>query len=188
MANLSALVYHELLSTPLRKDKPVNWVGFYYLPKKTIQDASIDPKDYSLVLGPFQGKVACTVIKFGRGVCGSVAVSHEPALVYNVHDFKGHIACDSSSLSELVIPIILNGQLVGVFDLDCSVIGGFDNEDLVGIQNLDEATKSRVGIGSLNYYDGSLNDQVLKIRKHEINGYPVDVGMVIVVEERKRRE
>ncbi|OMJ15831.1 Free methionine-R-sulfoxide reductase [Smittium culicis] len=172
MANLSALVYHELLSTPLRKDKPVNWVGFYYLPKKTIQDPSIDPKDYTLVLGPFQGKVACTLIKFGRGVCGSVAVSREPALVYNVHDFKGHIACDSNSLSELVIPIISNGQLVGVFDLDCS----------------DETTKSRVGIGSLNYYHGSINDQVLKIRKHEINGYPADMGMVIVVEERKGRE
>ncbi|OLY85319.1 Free methionine-R-sulfoxide reductase [Smittium mucronatum] len=133
---LSALVYHELLNTPHRKGSPVNWAGFYYLPKSSLLDSSISPNEYVLELGPFQGKVACTLIKFGRGVCGSVAVSKKPIIVPNVNLFEGHIACDSTSLSELVIPIVIGDQLVGVFDLDCSVANGFDNTDLVGIERL----------------------------------------------------
>ena len=97
-AQFSAFVYHEL--------EGLNWAGFYLV------------KDDELVLGPFQGKVACVRIAFGRGVCGAAAASRQTQRVEDVHAFPGHIACDSASNSELVVPLIKEGRLIGVLDLD----------------------------------------------------------------------
>ncbi|KAJ2381369.1 hypothetical protein GGI23_007603, partial [Coemansia sp. RSA 2559] len=87
-ANVSSLVYHNMLETSTRKGKPVNWVGFYLLDTN---------KPSSLILGPFQGKPACTEIAFGKGVCGSAASGAKSVVVKDVHEFPGHIACDSAS-------------------------------------------------------------------------------------------
>ena len=95
----------------------INWVGFYFW------------KNNELVLGPFQGKVACTHIPYGKGVCGYCALTKETIIVDNVHDFKGHIACDSSSLSEIVVPLIYNNQLLGVIDIDAPILNRFTLED-----------------------------------------------------------
>ena len=115
-ANLSAMLYHSL--------PELNWAGFYFLKKGT------------LVLGPFQGKVACTRIALGKGVCGTAASSHKTVLVENVHEFSGHIACDGASNSEIVLPILKNGQIVGVLDLDSPRLSRFDDEDRVGLELL----------------------------------------------------
>jgi L-methionine (R)-S-oxide reductase len=117
-ANMASLIYNEL---PL-----INWAGFYVL------------KNAQLVLGPFQGRPACTRIPFGGGVCGTAAARQEAVVVANVHEFPGHIACDSASQSEIVIPIIANGRLLGVFDVDSPVLDRFDAEDEVGLKSLVE--------------------------------------------------
>eukprot|EP01137_Pigoraptor_chileana_P001491 Opistho-2@39215 len=123
LSNAAAIIYHGLNG---REDAPVNWAGFY------LKDHS---KDNELVLGPFQGKVACVRIRFGRGVCGTAAQSLKTQLVPNVHDFPGHIACDSASNSEVVVPIVRgNGDVLGVLDLDSSVVNGFDIEDQQGLE------------------------------------------------------
>lgn len=109
MANAAALLYHGLDN--------VNWVGFYLL------------KRDQLVLGPFQGKPACVRIPWGKGLCGTAAACREPVLVDDVNEFPGHIACDPLSRSEMVIPIIVNGQLVGVLDVDSPVPDRFDETD-----------------------------------------------------------
>lgn len=93
----------------------LNWCGFYLM------------KEGELVLGPFQGMPACTRIKPGRGVCGTAAAKKETAIVYNVHEFKDHIACDAASNSEIVLPLIHNDKLYGVLDLDSFKIGRFGN-------------------------------------------------------------
>lgn len=93
--------------------KDINWAGFYLM------------KDGELVLGPFQGKPACIRIKLGKGVCGTAAETKETQVVKNVHEFKGHIACDSQSLSEIVIPIMKNGEVFGVLDIDSPYEGRF---------------------------------------------------------------
>jgi len=85
-------------------------------------------------LGPFQGKTACTEIAIGKGVCGSAAKAGEPIVVYDVHKFEGHIACDSASNSEIVIPIYKKGSLYGVLDIDSPIIGRFDKTDLEGLK------------------------------------------------------
>lgn len=95
----------------------INWAGFYLYKKG------------ELVLGPFQGKVACTHIQIGKGVCGTAAEERKTQLVKNVHEFPGHIACDSASNSEIVIPIIINDKLIGVLDIDSPKLGRFDEED-----------------------------------------------------------
>ncbi len=100
----------------------LNWAGFYLL------------KGGELVLGPFQGKVACVRIKLGRGVCGTAALRRETIVVPNVHDFPGHIACDSASNSEIVIPLLRGGTLFGVLDLDSPKLARFDAEDAMGLQ------------------------------------------------------
>ncbi len=110
MANVSALLWESL--------PDLNWVGFY----RNIGG--------ELVLGPFQGRLACVRIPFGKGVCGTAAATLEPQCVEDVNAFPGHIACDSASASELVIPIIYEGRLVGVLDLDSPALARFDNEDL----------------------------------------------------------
>ncbi|ORX67823.1 putative GAF sensor protein [Linderina pennispora] len=125
-ANISSLVYHSLLETPTRADKPVNWVGFYF------QD-STNPD--SLILGPFQGKPACTQITFGRGVCGTAAKDAKSVVVADVHEFPGHIACDAASNSEIVVPLkAANGGVLGVFDIDSSVKDAFDDDDRIGLE------------------------------------------------------
>ncbi|KAF9204075.1 hypothetical protein BGZ49_005721 [Haplosporangium sp. Z 27] len=123
LANTSAVIYHGLREVT---GKPINWVGFYVLDQSASKEA--------LILGPFQGKIACTNIVFGRGVCGTAASEKKTLLVKDVHEFPGHIACDSASNSEIVIPLILDGRVIGVLDLDCEVVEGFDEVDQAGLE------------------------------------------------------
>lgn len=115
-ANLSALVYHAL--------PDLNWVGFYFY------DGT------ELVVGPFQGLPACVRIPLDKGVCGAAARSRQTQRVADVHDFPGHIACDAASRSELVVPLVLDDALVGVFDLDSPVPGRFGVEDQEGLETI----------------------------------------------------
>ena len=117
-ANFSSLLYHSL--------PDLNWVGFYL------------QKGDELVLGPFQGQPACVRIAIGKGVCGTAAEQRQTILVGDVHEFPGHIACDSASNSEIVVPLILNEQLIGVLDLDSPSFARFDDEDARGLNELAE--------------------------------------------------
>ncbi|MEW9796878.1 GAF domain-containing protein [Alteromonas sp. CYL-A6] len=114
MANLSALLFNEM--------DEVNWAGFYLY------------KEGELVLGPFQGMPACIRIPLGKGVCGTAAEKRETQVVFDVHDFEGHIACDAASNSEIVIPLEIDGELIGVLDIDSPVTGRFDDEDKAGLE------------------------------------------------------
>lgn len=116
LANASALLWQTL---PV-----INWAGFYKMEKG------------ELVLGPFQGKPACVRISVGRGVCGTAVAEDRVQLVYNVHDFPGHIACDSASNSEIVLPIHKNGEIWGVLDIDSPLIGRFTQEDRMGLEQV----------------------------------------------------
>ncbi|KAG0373972.1 hypothetical protein BGX24_011011 [Mortierella sp. AD032] len=129
LANTSALIYHGLREVT---GKPINWVGFYVLDQSVSQ--SNDASKEALILGPFQGKVACTNIAFGRGVCGTAASEKRTLLVKDVHEFPGHIACDAASNSEVVVPLVLDGRVIGVLDLDCEVTEGFDEIDQAGLE------------------------------------------------------
>ncbi|BFT30323.1 GAF domain-containing protein [Alteromonas sp. D210916BOD_24] len=113
MANISALLYHNL--------KEVNWAGFYLF------------KEAQLVLGPFQGQPACIRIPMGKGVCGTSAQSRTVQRIADVHQFEGHIACDAASNSEIVIPLVLNDELVGVLDIDSPIFDRFDQDDEKGL-------------------------------------------------------
>jgi L-methionine (R)-S-oxide reductase len=115
-ANLASLLYHTL--------PDLNWAGFYWM------------KGGELVLGPFQGKPACVRIALGRGVCGTAARERRTIVVPDVHAFPGHIACDSASNSEIVVPLLRGGEVVGVMDLDSPVIGRFTQEDAAGLEPL----------------------------------------------------
>lgn len=118
-ANLSALVFLML--------PDLNWVGFYLM------------RGNELILGPFQGKPACVripVLPQPRGVCGAAAFERRTQLIANVHDFPGHIACDSASNSEIVVPLIVNDKLVGVLDIDSPTLGRFDRDDKAGIEKM----------------------------------------------------
>ncbi|MFT2098959.1 GAF domain-containing protein [Marinomonas sp. 2405UD66-6] len=101
----------------------LNWSGFYFA------------RDEELVLGPYMGKVACTRIPFGRGVCGEAAKTQETQRIEDVHAFDGHIACDAASASELVVPVISQGKLIGVFDMDSPKVGRFTDVDQAGIES-----------------------------------------------------
>jgi L-methionine (R)-S-oxide reductase len=114
LGNAAALLFWSLPA--------VNWAGFYLL------------KERELVLGPFQGKIACIRIKLGQGVCGSAAEQRQTLVVPNVHEFPGHIACDSASNSEIVVPIIKNEALIGVLDIDSPEFARFDDNDKTGLQ------------------------------------------------------
>ena len=116
LANASALLWQSL--------KDINWAGFYKMEKDI------------LVLGPFQGKPACIEIPVGRGVCGTAVAEDKIQLVRNVHDFPGHIACDSASNSEIVLPIHVNGEIWGVLDIDSPNIGRFTEEDQAGLEKI----------------------------------------------------
>lgn len=125
-ANVSSHVYHSLSEAPERENKPVNWAGFYLL------DSS---KPETLILGPFQGKPACTEITFGKGVCGTAAKSASSQVAKNVEEFPGHIACDAASKSEIVVPLKTpDGKVQGVFDIDSSVVDAFDDFDRIGLE------------------------------------------------------
>lgn len=115
-AQFSAFLYSQV--------DDLNWAGFYL------------NRDGELVLGPFQGQVACVRIPFGRGVCGAAAASLQTQRVEDVHAFPGHIACDSASNSELVIPLVKDGRLIGVLDLDSPKLARFGVEDQAGLENL----------------------------------------------------
>jgi GAF domain-containing protein len=115
-ANLTALIWQTL--------PDLNWAGFYFL------------KGRELVLGPFQGKPACVRIALGAGVCGTAAAGPKTILVPDVHRFPGHIACDGASNSELAAPLIADGHVVGVLDLDSPLFGRFDEADAAGIETL----------------------------------------------------
>ncbi|WP_326908600.1 GAF domain-containing protein [Sedimentibacter sp. MB31-C6] len=109
LSNASALLWMMM--------ENINWAGFYLY------------KNDELVLGPFQGKPACTHIEIGKGVCGTAAKTREIQLVKNIHEFPGHIACDSASKSEIVLPIVKNDNLICVLDIDSPIINRFDDED-----------------------------------------------------------
>jgi len=117
-ANMTALLYEAL--------PELNWAGFYFL------------RGRELVLGPFQGKVACVRIAMGRGVCGTAAARQETVIVADVNEFPGHIACDAASRSEIVIPLIHESRLLGVLDLDSPRPARFDHEDGKGLNALVE--------------------------------------------------
>lgn len=114
LANASALLNEKL--------EGINWVGFYTI------------KNGRLVLGPFQGKVACTIIPIGKGVCGTAARTDSTQLVPDVHKFPGHIACDSASNSEIVIPMHRKGEVFGVLDIDSPLFNRFTEEDRKGLE------------------------------------------------------
>ena len=116
-ANMSALLFHTMPG--------INWAGFYFLQTET-----------ELLLGPFQGKPACVRIAVGQGVCGTAVARAEAILVKDVHEFPGHIACDSASRSELVVPLVRDGKVFGVLDLDSPHEARFDAEDQAGVEVL----------------------------------------------------
>jgi GAF domain-containing protein len=124
MANAAALLWEYL--------PDLNWSGFY----RNVAD--------ELVLGPFQGKAACIRIPFGKGVCGAAAATRETQRVEDVHAFPGHIACDAASRSELVVPIIHEGRLLGVLDLDSPLPARFDAEDAAGCEALMQRLAPRI--------------------------------------------
>lgn len=125
MANLAALIWQFLPN--------LNWAGFY----RMVGD--------ELVLGPFMGKPACIRIPLGRGVCGTAAATRETQLVEDVHAFPGHIACDAASASEIVVPIMHEGQLIGVLDLDSPVPARFDADDARAMETLVARVAPRLG-------------------------------------------
>jgi GAF domain-containing protein len=130
-ANLAALLYHGL--------PELNWAGFYFL------------KRDALVLGPFQGKPACTRIGLGKGVCGTAAAAGKTVLVENVHQFPGHIACDCASNSEIVVPLLQDGRVLGVLDLDSPRLSRFDVEDRAGLELLVEEFIQRTEMAPLYF-------------------------------------
>lgn len=115
-ANTAAAIYHAL--------PDVNWAGFYFL------------QGDQLVLGPFQGQPACIRIPLGTGVCGTAAAGRRSLVVPDVHQFPGHIACDSASNSEIVVPLLVDGRVRGVLDLDSPSIGRFDDADRAGLEQI----------------------------------------------------
>lgn len=163
LSNAAALLWDAL--------DDVNWVGFYLVDPVTVSGAepgagsgvepdaapgaepsaapSAAPSDHEpctteLRLGPFQGKVACVRIPFGRGVCGTAAATKTSQLVEDVHQFPGHIACDSASNSEVVVPIVKDNQVVGVLDIDSPSVARFTQKDLTGLEQVVKALESCV--------------------------------------------
>jgi L-methionine (R)-S-oxide reductase len=116
LANAAAILFHSI--------PDLNWAGFYLF------------KDGQLVLGPFQGKPACMRIALARGVCGAAATARRTIVVPDVHQFAGHIACDSASNSEIVVPLLLHDRLLGVMDLDSPTVGRFTDADARGLESI----------------------------------------------------
>lgn len=157
LSNAAALLWDAL--------DDINWIGFYLVDSATVVDlgmgleqdlescskpgsepglepGSSELRLPELRLGPFQGKVACVRIPFGRGVCGTAAATKTSQLVEDVHQFPGHIACDSASNSEVVVPIFKDEQVVGVLDIDSPSVARFTQEDLAGLEQVVEALES----------------------------------------------
>ena len=153
LSNAAALLWDAL--------DDINWAGFYLVDPATVSGAEpdaapgaepdvvpgADPSDHEpctpeLRLGPFQGKVACVRIPFGRGVCGTAAATKTSQLVEDVHQFPGHIACDSASNSEVVVPIFKDDQVVGVLDIDSPNVARFTQADLAGLEQVVKALES----------------------------------------------
>ena len=159
LSNAAALLWDAL--------DDINWVGFYLVDPTTVSGAELgaesdsgsepdadpgaepdvapsdhEPRTPELRLGPFQGKVACVSIPFGRGVCGTAAATKTSQLVEDVHQFPGHIACDSASNSEVVVPIVKDNQVVGVLDIDSPSVARFTQEDLAGLKQVVKALES----------------------------------------------
>ena len=132
LSNAAALLWDAL--------DDINWVGFYLVDPATVTGSG--PRTPELRLGPFQGKVACVRIPFGRGVCGTAAETKTSQLVEDVHQFPGHIACDSASNSEVVVPIVKDNQVVGVLDIDSPSVARFTQEDLAGLEQVVKALES----------------------------------------------
>lgn len=127
LANAAALLYHSL--------PDINWAGFYIA------------EGEQLLLGPFGGKPACLCIPFSRGVCGAAARSQTAVLVPDVHQFPGHIACDSASRSEIVLPLVQSGRLLGVLDIDSPSLARFTEEDAAGLSAIAETIAALPGWG-----------------------------------------
>ena len=155
LSNAAALLWDAL--------DDINWVGFYLVDPVTaagvepgagseldatpgaepdVASSAHEPRTPELRLGPFQGKVACVRIPFGRGVCGTAAATKTSQLVEDVHQFPGHIACDSASNSEVVVPIFKDGQVVGVLDIDSPSVARFTQEDLAGLEQVVKVLES----------------------------------------------
>ena len=145
LSNAAALLWDAL--------DDINWVGFYLVDPGTVTGvepstepsatpSAHEPCTPELRLGPFQGKVACVRIPFGRGVCGTAAETKISQLVEDVHQFPGHIACDSASNSEVVVPIFKDDQVVGVLDIDSPSVARFTQEDLAGLERVIKALES----------------------------------------------
>ena len=115
-ANTAALLFATI--------PDLNWAGFYFL------------RGDELVVGPFQGKTACTRIRLDRGVCGAAASRRQTLVIPDVHKFPGHIACDTASNSEIVVPLVLQDRLIGVLDLDSPTLGRFDEDDRTGLEQV----------------------------------------------------
>lgn len=151
LSNTAALLWDAL--------DDINWAGFYLVDPVTVTGVKPDagsglesdtapsthePRTPELRLGPFQGKVACVRIPFGRGVCGAAAATRTSQLVEDVHQFPGHIACDSASNSEVVVPIFKDDQVVGVLDIDSPSVARFTQEDLTGLEQVVKALENCV--------------------------------------------
>lgn len=149
LSNAAALLWDAL--------DDINWAGFYLVDPVTVSGAepsaapgaepdvapsAHEPCTPELRLGPFQGKVACVRIPFGRGVCGTAAETKTSQLVEDVHQFPGHIACDSASNSEVVVPIVKDNQVVGVLDIDSPSVARFTQEDLAGLEQVVKVLES----------------------------------------------
>ena len=147
LSNAAALLWDAL--------DDINWAGFYLVDLATVTGegtgagavpgagpSAQNPSAPELRLGPFQGKVACVRIPFGRGVCGTAAATKTSQLVEDVHQFPGHIACDSASNSEVVVPIVKDNQVVGVLDIDSPSVARFTQEDLTGLEQVVKALES----------------------------------------------
>jgi L-methionine (R)-S-oxide reductase len=124
LANAAALLYHSL--------PDINWAGFYLL------------RGGELVLGPFQGQPACIRIAIGRGVCGAAVERRATLVVPDVERFPGHIACDAASRSEIVVPLLWEGRIVGVLDVDAPLVGRFDDDDRAGLESIAAVLQPRV--------------------------------------------
>lgn len=131
LCNTAALLGHQL--------RDINWVGFYLV------------KNGLLVLGPFQGKPACSAIAIGNGVCGTAAEQGATILVPDVHEFPGHIACDQASQSEIVVPVLVEGRVVAVLDIDSPVPNRFSHEDALGLESLTALLADHLGWTSVSF-------------------------------------
>lgn len=137
LSNTASLLWHGYKSRQGTAQEHVNWAGFYVLNKNS-SNTGADKVDDELILGPFQGKVACQTIQFGKGVCGTAAADKVTQVVSDVEKFKGHIACDGETKSEIVVPILSpdTNEILGVIDIDCEQLDGFDSEDQEYLERL----------------------------------------------------